>query len=185
MKEISTLSNELAHHSERHAAIVAGAYLDEKMRSLIEFYLIDNEKAQNDLVGNDTETPLSAFGARITAAYALGLIGKTERDDLRLIKNIRNRFAHEKDLSFQHPDVESRCQSLKLADTSAQRSEAIAKASNLKNPHTRFMLSVSLLDGMLGSLVLNIRDSVISLEAVRGISAQDSFHPNPSSTKTP
>lgn len=49
---------------------------------------------------------LSTFDARINIAYAFSLISKQHRDDFRLIKEIRNAFAHApRSLSLSRPDL--------------------------------------------------------------------------------
>jgi DNA-binding MltR family transcriptional regulator len=44
--------------------------------------------------------PISSFSAKIDIAYALDIITEAIFDDLKTIKDIRNEFAHPKDLEF-------------------------------------------------------------------------------------
>lgn len=67
----------------------------------------------------EPEKPLSAFGARITAAYYLGLIGKSEWHNLKLIKDIRNAFAHGlHEISFDSQWVIGKCGQLEFPENS-------------------------------------------------------------------
>ncbi len=87
---------EFQKETPRAAVIVSGAFLDSLLRDLLSSYMVDDRKVVNELLGTEhySETPLGSFGARIKTAYCLGLISKLEYNDLQLIKNIRNRFAH-------------------------------------------------------------------------------------------
>lgn len=52
--------------------------------------------------------PLGSFSAKIDIAYALGIITEQIFNDLKTIKDIRNEFAHPKELeflTFSSPDI--------------------------------------------------------------------------------
>ena len=54
--------------------------------------------------------PLSSFGARIAIAYAFGFFGERTRHDLRLLKEIRNAFAHVNlKIDFATPEIARLC----------------------------------------------------------------------------
>jgi hypothetical protein len=60
--------------------------------------------------------PLGTFGSRISAAYALGLTSKTERDVLRRINKVRNEFAHSlQGTTFARPIINEKCSELESA----------------------------------------------------------------------
>jgi len=48
-------------------------------------------------------------------AYAIGLIDKTTLGDLKLINDIRNKFAHSIDISFADSKVRNKCKGLSTA----------------------------------------------------------------------
>jgi hypothetical protein len=57
--------------------------------------------------------PLSQFSAKIDIAYIFELIDKTTYDDLRAIKDIRNKFAHTTSyVLFSNEHVDRECQRL-------------------------------------------------------------------------
>jgi hypothetical protein len=57
--------------------------------------------------------PLSQFSAKIDIAYFFGLIDQTTYDDLRAIKDIRNKFAHATTpILFTSESVDRECQRL-------------------------------------------------------------------------
>jgi DNA-binding MltR family transcriptional regulator len=50
--------------------------------------------------------PLSTFSSKIVTGYAFGIYKEDVRDDLDIVRNIRNAFAHSKKLiDFDHPAV--------------------------------------------------------------------------------
>jgi DNA-binding MltR family transcriptional regulator len=54
--------------------------------------------------------PLQVFGARIQIAFAIGIYGRHAYEDLCIVKDIRNAFAHSADaMDFSHSDVAERC----------------------------------------------------------------------------
>lgn len=57
--------------------------------------------------------PLSSFSARIDISYSLGIIDDHLLHDLRLIKSIRNEFAHSTfAMHFDHPNLQKHFQNL-------------------------------------------------------------------------
>ena len=75
---------ELSGESERACAIVGIAYIDDLLGQVLEHYLLENKGAYKDLLNpENVNAPLSSFGARISAAYGMGLISKTDLDALR------------------------------------------------------------------------------------------------------
>lgn len=91
-------------------AIVGAAFLDRLLGEMLAKYFVDDDKESGKLLAPDG--PLGPFGARITACYCLGLIGKTVTSDLRLVAKIRNRFAHEVQIDFPDQRIKSWCEAL-------------------------------------------------------------------------
>ncbi|GAB4203962.1 MAG: hypothetical protein Fur006_58690 [Coleofasciculaceae cyanobacterium] len=79
--------------NDRSIAIIGAAFLDTLLEHILINFLVDDEKEVNKLLQYDQ--PLGTYGNRVTLAYCLGLIGKTIRNDLRLVGKRRNRFAHD------------------------------------------------------------------------------------------
>ncbi|MES2753400.1 MAG: hypothetical protein V4659_01915 [Pseudomonadota bacterium] len=100
--------DELEESSDRAAAIVGAAFVEEELVQLIQASLVrPSDKA--GLFYSDGAL-FRTFLGRIRAAYALGLIDDPERDDLDRIRDIRNQFAHSlKTLSFEHADLQATC----------------------------------------------------------------------------
>lgn len=105
---------EYSKESDRSAAILIAGMTQFWLRELLRALFVDDPKAVENLLDNDR--PLSSFGGQILAAYCLGLITKHEKDDLLIIKNIRNRFAHQlHGLSFNDKSISDECDKLNTA----------------------------------------------------------------------
>lgn len=72
-------------------ALIAMAFLDNILMSLLKGYFINNTKKVNQLL---KDGPLETFYSRIMICYCLGLINEEQRYDLDIIRRIRNKFAH-------------------------------------------------------------------------------------------
>ncbi|GEM_PF-4038211 len=89
----NVLKAEFKGASDRAAAIVGAAFLDELLTDLLTEYLIADTK-KNDKEMFSGGGPLSTFSAKINMCYRLGLISKTECKIIHCIRNVRNKFAH-------------------------------------------------------------------------------------------
>jgi hypothetical protein len=106
---IDEITNEA--QSDRAVAIIGAAYFDLVLRDIIAAKLLPDAELMRTLF--EDRGPLQDFGARIHLAYALRLFGRAAYDDLRVIKNIRNAFAHSAEaMDFNQPDVTRSCGSL-------------------------------------------------------------------------
>ena len=155
--------------SDRGAALICAALLDEQLRSLIAAFLIEDESEVEELLGSESklERPLSHFSARIRAAYCLGLISEDERHDLTLIRRIRNDFAHDLDSSsFTKREIADRCRSFRLAKERQERLAAFAPVP----ARQRFLLIASLI-----SISLKHRPATIEIERRRVRAELDSY----------
>ncbi len=83
---------ELGSTSDRGAAIVGEAILDQSLSVLLSNYLVKDQAEIDDLL--DHRGPLSTLHSKSALAYCLGLITRGQLRDLRAINTIRNHFAH-------------------------------------------------------------------------------------------
>lgn len=90
----------LSEESDRGAVIILVSIIDDVLAAALERKMVplnSDEKAR--LFGFDA--PLGSFSARIKMAYALGVIDKDDRDDLNVMRAMRNACAHSRGgLSF-------------------------------------------------------------------------------------
>lgn len=108
-KDVRGFLDELRVEGDRAAAIVGAAFLDEQLRQLLTNYLVDD----GEKVGSFLSRELVSFGARIRAAYCMGLIAKEYFEALKIVQDIRNAFAHQlHGLSFGDSDMVKVCKRL-------------------------------------------------------------------------
>ncbi|NYT28894.1 hypothetical protein [Rhizobium sp. WYCCWR 11128] len=95
--------------ADRSIAIVHVTVVEEQLRSAIERYfpgMHSDPQAIDRLFDPMRYGPLSTFTARVDIAFALGIVGSGACKALKLIAQIRNKFAHKLEIhSFDHPDV--------------------------------------------------------------------------------
>jgi len=103
----------LYQETDRGCALIATAFLDDALSELLKKNLIKDKKVSDRLFGSNQ--PFGYFSSKIDVACALGLIGKAVRQNLHLLRKIRNDFAHVADpIGFEHPPIKSRCYELTL-----------------------------------------------------------------------
>ena len=110
LSEFSKLFNS-NEKNDRAIAIVGATFLDILLEHTLRAFLVDDEKEVDKLLQPDQ--PLGTFSGKITMVYCLGLIYRPVRDDLNLIRRIRNEFAHNLYASFEDEKIKAWCSSLK------------------------------------------------------------------------
>ncbi len=98
---------------DRLVAIVATAFLDERLKSRIEGWLVADRDAARKLT--KPSGPLGSFGPRVDVGYSLGMYGKVVRDDLLKVGELRNAFAHSASkVTFEGNEIKSKVEELRL-----------------------------------------------------------------------
>lgn len=93
--------------------LVAEEELNRRLETLLKAFLHDHKSVGE--IFRDRGL-LGTFYSRIEMAAALGLISSDERDDLNLIRKIRNYVAHHplSEVSFDDEKIKNRCARLKI-----------------------------------------------------------------------
>jgi mannitol operon repressor len=91
-QQLARFMNEFNKESDRGAALVAASMLDEQLQKILSNFLVEGSESKELLVGFNA--PLGSFSARVSAAFALGLIQENEFREINLIRKIRNEFGH-------------------------------------------------------------------------------------------
>jgi len=106
------LSAQLGQETDRGAALVGAAFLENLLGGLLEEFMLDDPKHSKLLL----EGPLAPFGtlySRTIAAYSLGLISNDELNDLSMIREVRNTFAHSsKPIEFSSSELKPKLDNL-------------------------------------------------------------------------
>lgn len=132
---------EIFKQSDRASAVVSGGILEEILQRMIIAFFLPHSNVRKTMF--DGLTPISTFGAKIDLSYHLGLINKTEYEDLKLIKKIRNDFAHSiKGINFETENIKDRCLQLQtLKNTNPPQ----VLFDNIKNIKTLFQINTTML----------------------------------------
>jgi hypothetical protein len=107
---------EIERQDDRGAAILAAAYLEDRLTLSIKERLIADSIAQNELF--EGMGPLATFHAKTELAYLMGIADARTRLHLRTIRKIRNLFAHDMNpINFESPQIRDLSSNLMTADT--------------------------------------------------------------------
>jgi len=99
--------------SDRASAILASSFLDNCLENFLKEKLADHKIKDNLFKGYG---PLSSFSARTDIALLLGLIPEHIYQDLKIIRKIRNEFAHSTEqISFSKGKIKDFVSNLQLA----------------------------------------------------------------------
>lgn len=113
LKEFLGFLPELNKESDRGRVLITCSYLDDLMRRILLAFVIDRDSSQRLVEGFNA--PLGTFSTRTTAAYALGLITEREFKECDTLRRVRNRFAHDMQVSFDVQDIGDLCRNLTMA----------------------------------------------------------------------
>lgn len=112
--EVEVFRSALSKETDRGCALFASSYIDKALSDLLYSALAYDKKIENDLF--EGNAPLATFSARIKMAFYLGKISKVERQDLDLIRKIRNEFAHNADaIDFNKERIKNQCRELSFS----------------------------------------------------------------------
>jgi hypothetical protein len=102
---------EFSKESDRGAALIAAAMLDERLKDILSAFLVSSETSKELLSG--FSAPLGTFASRASASFALGLIQENEFKEITLIRKIRNEFGHDwQPIPFESGKVAALCDQL-------------------------------------------------------------------------
>jgi len=97
----------LKKESDRGCIIVAAAWIDDDLETIISNFLLPKADKDDNLFHEGK--PLGTFGAKIDIAYRLGLIQKDTRNVLHVLRKMRNDSAHKREInSFKVSSIKSR-----------------------------------------------------------------------------
>lgn len=134
--QLAKFLNILNAETERGVPLTAAAMLDDTLNEILENFFADNSESQRLLSGFNA--PLGTFSSRISACYALALIGDDEYQELTTVRKIRNKFAHRwESNSFEDDSVRNLCHNFPWRGPSEYEADASAR--------NRFSTAVSML----------------------------------------
>lgn len=117
------------------AVLLATDYLDRALYHVLTARLVDPAAAKE-------EVSRARFARRVTLAFLVGIVGPVMFNDLKVIVDIRNRFAHRyQPLALSDPEITELCCGLQTV--------ALGNPEVSSDPRRAFLESVVLLTGYL------------------------------------
>jgi len=103
--QVKAMLEEIEAQTDRGAAVIAGAALDELLNVCLQCRLLEMNRERYDaLFGFDKA--LGTFNAKIELGMALGFYSRDGLNILHAIRDIRNKFSHRiEPITFDHPDI--------------------------------------------------------------------------------
>lgn len=109
---ISGILDDLAHEPDRILAIIADAYLNDLLQNGLKVKFRGSKKSLDTIFRR--QGFLDSLAAKAEIAHAIGFIDSDEYHDLKIIRKIRNKFAHiPNQISFQTTEIADMCNDLK------------------------------------------------------------------------
>ncbi len=133
--DVARLVNDLEKETDRGAALLAAAFLDDVLDVMLRAAFVDDGEAVNKIMG--AGRPLESFGARAHLAYCIGILGVDVYADINLIREIRNDFAHRHPTNFEYPPIQAKCQKLRCV--------SVMLTDEACTPRERFVVDVVLI----------------------------------------
>lgn len=104
---------------DRGLVLSLAAFAEDALGLLIGGFFLDNDSASQLLSGYNA--PLGTLSSRISAAHALGLIDNGQKEDLDLVRKIRNEFSHSwGTVSLENQSCIDRISRIHFSNTSEQ-----------------------------------------------------------------
>jgi len=113
--ELEELAKEMRHTSDRGAALLVAPIIEQTLEQLIERSLPRKSNAALKAL-YERDGALSSLFSKIHLAYAMGLIDADIRDDMGVIRRVRNVFAHaRRPVSFKTKEIADECRKMKTS----------------------------------------------------------------------
>ena len=104
---------EISEQTDRGAALIAAAYLEERLTDAIKARLVRDPDIEGRLFKGTG--PIAAFSTKIDLAFQLGIYENDIRRLLHTVRNIRNGFAHRPEpLKFDSQRIHDLCMNINI-----------------------------------------------------------------------
>lgn len=150
IEEFKNFRHSLSEESDRGCALMAAAFIEEKLGELLHAFCVDNKKIYERLFENNGA--LATFSSKIDLALLLGLIPKNIFDDLQLLRKIRNDFAHNASfITFESNPTKERCFSFSV----------VVKTRLRNHPRTYFIRAMTVILTFIDKQSINLKKCTI------------------------
>ncbi|MBV2138605.1 MAG: hypothetical protein KUF79_17495 [Candidatus Thiodiazotropha sp. (ex Ctena orbiculata)] len=152
LEQIKDLSTRLSKESDLGGVLISTSFLDACLTSLLHAHFRKSSVA--DKLLNPTSGTLGNYSSKCDVAYCLDLILKTTYQDLVIIGQTRNLFAHDHlKGSFNDDDVRTICAKLNSPNEYLKANQEQTNIDDLdeyfENPKNRFVYTVSCISDLL------------------------------------
>jgi DNA-binding MltR family transcriptional regulator len=104
---------EIEKQTDRAAALIAVAYLEERLLAAIKSRLVNDGKTHDKIFRGSG--PVSAFSAKIDLAFLLGIYDAKVQKMFHTVREIRNEFAHEpQPRDFKSQRISDLCENVSI-----------------------------------------------------------------------
>jgi DNA-binding MltR family transcriptional regulator len=146
IEEYKNFRHSLEEESDRGSALMAAAFIEEKIGELLQLFCVDNKKIYTRLFENNGA--LATFSSKIDLAFLLGIIPKNIFDDLHLLRRIRNDFAHKAShITFESSPIKERCYSFSV----------LVKTQLRDHPRAYFLRAMTVILTFIGGQSQNLK----------------------------
>ena len=148
-EELHAITAEIQGSSDRACALVWGALVEDALRRAITLCLDRlNEAEADDFFGENG--PAGTFSNKIKIGYALKIYARQAKDDLNIIREIRNAFAHSQiPLSFKDQEITDICELFGVTLTNSPPQNALApKSTTFANACSHHMIELLFYTGI-------------------------------------
>lgn len=125
-EERANAQRRLKNDSDRGAALVLAAFVEEELELCLQRHFITTTAAYRDRMKRlfRPSGPLGSFSVKIDVGWLMGAFGKDAQKDLVRVKDIRNAFAHQVEVhTFDHPAISGICASLAIVEKNMVQSD--------------------------------------------------------------
>lgn len=106
-QELKEVMEHSIGESDRGITLIIAAHIEACLRRILETVLINSKEVENLFEG--PYAPFGSLSGKTQAAFVMGLITRSERDQIDAVRGVRNVFAHEANASFNHPKIAKIC----------------------------------------------------------------------------
>lgn len=131
-------TSEMEDASDRAAAIVIASLVETRLTNALQACMADEKRIVDGLFR--PSGPLGSFSSKIDLSFLIGIISPDAYNDLVIMKNVRNIFAHQiKAVTFDSDRLKALCGNFRLIETMICDMED--EAPSMKFP--RFTLKIT------------------------------------------
>jgi DNA-binding MltR family transcriptional regulator len=141
--------DEIKNQTDRGAALIATAYLEERLLAAIKARIVRDESLENELFRGSG--PLAAFSVKIDFGFMLGIFDASVHKMLHTIRKIRNEFAHKPEpRDFNSQRIGDLCKNISIVNEITIKHQTTGEIVQFRlepdgTPKTAFMNAIKYL----------------------------------------